>query len=119
MESSLTPFYQIVGPVAITIVLIMFLAGVGKMAIEILVRGYAILRVHGCGVWMIAAFWLFHLAMAPFNYGWELGDKAGKGVGKAMEVEASANTARKSDPQEIIVGNFDPEENENAIPWRS
>ena len=70
---------------------------------------------------MIAAFWstLFHLAMAPFNYGWELGGKAGKGVGKAMEVEASVNTARKRDPQETIVGNFEPEENENAIPWRS
>jgi len=117
----LIPLYHIVGPVAITIMLIMFLAGVGKMALEILVRGYAILCMHGCGLWMIAAFWsiLFHLAMAPFNYGWELGGKAGKGVGKAMEVEAAANTARKREHHEIIVSNFETEENETANPWRS
>ena len=46
----LIPLYRIMGPVAITIMLIMFLAGVRKMAIEVLVRGYAILCVHGCGL---------------------------------------------------------------------
>ena len=91
------------------------------MALEILVRGYAILCVHGCGLWMIAAFWstLFHLAMAPFSYSWELGGKARKGVGKAMEVEAAANTAKKRDHHEIIFNYFETEENETAIPWRS
>ena len=95
----LIPLDCTVGPVAITIMLIMFLAGVGRIALEILMRGYAILCVHGCGLWMIAAFWstLFHLAKAPFNYGWELEGKAGKGVGKAMEVEAAANSARKQE----------------------
>jgi len=117
----LIPLYQTLGPVAITITLIMFLAEVGKMALEILVQGYAILRVHVCGLWMIAAFWstLFHLAMAPFNYGWELGGKAGKGVGKAMEVEAVANSAKKCDLHETMVGHFESGENETAIPWRS
>jgi len=70
---------------------------------------------------MIAAFWsmLFHLAMAPFNYGWELGGKAGKGVGKAMEVEAVANSAKKCYQYETMVGHFESREDETTIPWRS
>ena len=36
-----------------------------------------------------------------------------------MEVEAVANTAKKRDHHEIIVTNFEPEENETAIPWTS
>jgi len=111
--------YRIVGPVAITIMLIMFLVGVGKMAIEVLVRGYTFLSLHRCGLWMFKAFWspLFHLAMTPFNYGWDLGGKAGRGVGKAMEVEAEANAARRRNLQWATADSANQKTGDDTGPW--
>jgi len=55
--------------------------------------------------------------MRPFNYGWELGGKAGRGVGKEMEVEAEANAARRRDTPEATEGSGGQNADVDANLW--
>ncbi len=47
--------------------LVLFLVGILRMLLDIVIRAIAIARVLGCGWWLMGAFWgtLFQVAVAP------------------------------------------------------
>ncbi len=48
----------------------LFLMGILRMTLDIVIRAIAIARVRSCGWWLIAAFWgnLFQVAVAPVQW---------------------------------------------------
>jgi hypothetical protein len=51
----LMPLYRLVGSTAVIIILIMFIVGMVRMLLDIMVRTIVISRVRGCGFWMFGA----------------------------------------------------------------
>ncbi len=48
----LIPLYRLIGPTAVIVILVMFIVGMARMLIDILVRAIIIARVRGWGFWM-------------------------------------------------------------------
>jgi hypothetical protein len=61
----LVPMYRVIGPTAAVALLILLLVGVVRMLVDIVVRAIAIVRVRGCGWWLIGAFWGAHCSTWP------------------------------------------------------
>jgi hypothetical protein len=63
----LIPMYRVIGPTAAVALLVLFLVGILRMLLDIVIRAIAIARVQGCGWWLMGAFWgtLFQVAVAP------------------------------------------------------
>jgi hypothetical protein len=51
----LIPLYRLIRPAAVIVILIMFIVGMVRMLLDILVRAIVIARVRGCGFWMFGA----------------------------------------------------------------
>ncbi len=66
----LVPIYRVIGPTAAVALLKLFLMGILRMTLDIVIRAIAIARVRGCGWWLIGAFWgnLFQVAVAPVQW---------------------------------------------------
>jgi hypothetical protein len=64
----LIPLYRLIGPTAVIVILVMFIVGMARMLIDILVRAIIITRVRGWGFWMFGALWdtAFQVAVSPF-----------------------------------------------------
>jgi hypothetical protein len=64
--------YQVIGPTAAVALLVLFLVGILRMLLDIVIRAIAIARVRGCGRWLMGAFWgtLFHVAVALGSGQW-------------------------------------------------
>jgi hypothetical protein len=58
--------YQVIGPTAAVALLVLFLAGILRMLLDIVIRAIAIARIRSCGWWLMGAFWgtLFQVAVA-------------------------------------------------------
>jgi hypothetical protein len=79
VEYRLILLYRLIGPTAVMI-LVMFIVGMARMLIDILVRAIIIARVRGWGFWMFGALWdtAFQVAVSPFRWAVEKG-KEGAG----------------------------------------
>ncbi len=53
----LVPLYRLLGPTAMIAILVLFLVGIIRMMLDIVVRAIAIARVRGCGLWLLGARW--------------------------------------------------------------
>ncbi|MFN9905667.1 MAG: hypothetical protein ACK56F_06000, partial [bacterium] len=53
----LVPLYRYIGPTATMALVILFLIGVVRMLLDIVIRAVAIAKVRGCGWWLMGAFW--------------------------------------------------------------
>ncbi len=53
----LVPMYRLIGPTAVIALLVLFLVGILRMLLDIVVRAIAITKVRGCGWWLMGAFW--------------------------------------------------------------
>ena len=53
----LVPMYRVIGPTAAVALLVLFLVGILRMLLDIVVRAIAIAKVRGCGWWLMGAFW--------------------------------------------------------------
>ncbi len=51
------PLYRLIGPTAVIVIVVMFIVGMARMLIDILVRAIIIARVRGWGFWMFGALW--------------------------------------------------------------
>jgi type VI protein secretion system component VasK len=62
--------YRVIGPTAVVALLVLFLVGILRMLLDIVIRAIAIARVRGCGWWLMGAFLgtLFQVAVAPVSY---------------------------------------------------
>ncbi len=65
-----------IGPTATLALLVLFLVGILRMLLDILIRAIAIGRIRGCGWWLMGAFWgtLFLVAVAPVQWAMAKGD---------------------------------------------
>ena len=46
-----------IGPTAEVALLVLFLVGILRMLLDIVIRGIVIARIRGCGWWLMGAFW--------------------------------------------------------------
>jgi hypothetical protein len=49
----LVPMYRLIGPAATIALLVLFLVGIVRMLLDIVVRAIAIAKVRGCGWWLM------------------------------------------------------------------
>jgi hypothetical protein len=66
----LIPPYRLIGPTAVIIILIMFIVGMVRMLLDILVRAIVIVRVRLCRFGMFGALWdtAFQDAVSPIRW---------------------------------------------------
>jgi hypothetical protein len=53
----LVPRYRLIGLMAAEALLILFLVGILRMTLDIMIRAIAMARVRGCGWWLMRTFW--------------------------------------------------------------
>ncbi len=87
----LIPLYKLIGPTAVIVILVMFIVGMARMLIDILVRAIIIARVRGWGFWMFGALWdtAFQVAASPFRWAVEKGKEGAGRIRNQMEARAA------------------------------
>ncbi len=102
----LIPLYRLIGPTAVIVILVMFIVGMARMLIDILVRAIIIARVRGWGFWMFGALWdtAFQVAVSPFQWEVEKGKEGAGGIRNQMEARAAYVPGQ---PQEEGPGNVE------------
>jgi hypothetical protein len=87
----LIPLYRLIGPTAVIVILVMFIMGMARMLLDILVRAVIIARVRGCGFWMFGALWdtAFQVAVSPFRWAVEKGKEGAGRIRNQMEAQAA------------------------------
>ena len=95
------PMYRYIGPTATMALVILFLIGVVRMLLDIVIRAVAIAKVRGCGWWLMGAFWgtLFQMAVAPVQWAVAKGHNIGKKVSYRMTTEAARLEIEDSEAQ--------------------
>ena len=95
------PMYRYIGPTATMALVILFLIGIVRMLLDIVIRAVAITRVRGCGWWLMGAFWgtLFQIAVAPVQWAVAKGHNIGKKVSYQMTSEAARVEIEDSETQ--------------------
>ncbi len=73
------------------VILVMFIVGMARMLIDILVRAIIIARVRGWGFWMFGALWdtAFQVAVSPFRWAVEKGKEGAGRIRNQMEARAA------------------------------
>jgi hypothetical protein len=105
----LVPMYRLIGPTAAITLLVLFLVGILRMLLDIVVRAIAIAKVRGCGWWLMGAFWgtLFQIAVAPVQWAMAKGHNIGKTVSYQMTAEAARLEIEDNEAQRLTVGEMD------------
>jgi hypothetical protein len=87
----LVPKYRVIGLTAAVALLVLFLAGILRMLLDIMIRAIEIARIRGCGWWLMGAFWgtLFQVAVAPVQWGMAKGHTVGRAVTYQITAEAA------------------------------
>ncbi len=73
------------------VILVMFIVGMARMLVDILVRAIIIARVRGWGFWMFGALWdtAFQVAVSPFRWAVEKGKEGASRIRNQMEARAA------------------------------
>jgi hypothetical protein len=100
--SSLIPLYRFVGPFAVTIMLGMFVLGIVKTIIDVIIRTVMIYKVRGPGWWLATAMWAvpFQVAMTPLRWITNTADDVTERVNIEMERTAITEELRRVRRQE-------------------
>ena len=53
----MVPMYRVIGPTAAVALLVLFLVGILRMLLDIVIRAIAIARIRGCGWLLMGDFW--------------------------------------------------------------
>ncbi len=87
----LISLYRLIGPTEVIVVLVMFIVGMARMLIDILVRAIIIARVRGWGFWMFGALCdtAFQVAVSPFRWAVEKGKEGAGQIRNQMEARAA------------------------------
>jgi hypothetical protein len=87
----LIPLYRLIGPTAVIVILLMFIVGMARMLVDILVRTIIIARVRGWGFWMLVALWdtAFQVSVSPFRWAVEKGKEGAGRIRNQMEARAA------------------------------
>jgi hypothetical protein len=105
----LIPRYRVIGPIAAVALLVLFLVGILRMLLDIVIRAIAIARVQGCGWWLMGAFWgtLIQVAVAPVQWAMAMGHTIGKRVPYQMTDEAVRLKIEDSEAQRLTIEEVD------------
>jgi hypothetical protein len=105
----LVPMYRFIGPAATIALIVLFLVGIVRMLLDIVVRAVAIAKVRGCGWWLMGAFWgtLFQVAVAPVQWAMAKGHNIGKTVSYQMTAEAARLEIEDNEAQRLTDGEMD------------
>jgi hypothetical protein len=87
----LIPLYRLISRTAVIVILIMFIVGMARMLLDILVRAVIIAKVRGCGFWMFGALWdtAFQVAVFPIRWAVEKGREGAGRIKNQMEAQAA------------------------------
>jgi hypothetical protein len=87
----LIPLYRLVGPTGVIIILIMFILGMVRMLLDILMRVIIIARAHGCVFWMFGALWdtAFQVEVSLIRWAVEKGRVSSGRIKNQMEACAA------------------------------
>jgi hypothetical protein len=85
--------------------LVLFLVGILRMLLDILVRAITIAKVRGCQWWLMGAFWgtLFQVAVVPVQWAMAKGHNIGKTVSYQMTAEAARLEIEDSEAQRLTI----------------
>ena len=97
---SFIPLYRVLGPLSMTVILVLFVWSLLRVLVTIAMRAYAIHRAKGVGMWLLGACWSlpFQLLMSPFRWASEAAEDIADRVGTEMECQAAHEEARKGYP---------------------
>ncbi len=109
MGYHLVPMYRVIGPTAAVALLVLFLVGILRMLLDIVIRAIAIARVRGCGWWLMGAFWgtLFQVAVAPVQWAMAKGHTIGKTVAYQMTAMAARLEIEDAEVQRLTIEEVD------------
>jgi hypothetical protein len=81
----------VIGPTAAVALLVLFLVGILRMLLDILIRAIAIARIRGYRWWLMGAFWgtLFQVAVASVQWAMAKGNTISKTATYQMTAEAA------------------------------
>jgi hypothetical protein len=87
----------------------LFLVGILRMLLDIVIRAIAIARVRGCGWWLMGAFLgtLFQVAVAPVQWAMAKGHTIGKTVSYQMTAKAARLEIEDSEAQRLTIEEVD------------
>ncbi len=87
----------------------MFLVGILRMLLDIVIRAITIARIQGCGWWLMGAFWgtLFQVAVGPVQWAIAKGHTIGKTVTYQMTMEAARLKMEDSKAQRLTIEEVD------------
>jgi len=93
------PLYRFLGPISITIILILFVIGLVRILGTFIFRVLVLVSLHGCGVWVLGAVWgaLFQILVSPIRWA----DKAAKEVADRVEEHVNAPGATLYPQQQL------------------
>jgi hypothetical protein len=94
---SFIPFYWIMGPLAMTIPFLIFIRGLVRLVVTIIMLAFAIYRLRWAGLWMLGAFWSlpFQLIITPFRWASGAAAEIADRVGTRMECHAHHKNVRR------------------------
>jgi hypothetical protein len=97
--------YRVIGPTAAVALLVLFLVGILRMLLDIVIRAIAIARIRGCRWWLMGAFWgtLFQVAVAPVQWAMAKGHPTGKTVTYQMTAEATRLEMEDAEAQRLTI----------------
>ena len=100
----LIPLYRLIGPTAVIVILVMFILGMARMLVDILVRAIIIARVRGWGFWMFGALWdtAFQVAVSPFRWAIEKGKEGAGRIRNQMEARAAYTPGQPQEGQDNV-----------------
>src|SRR5450830_1313255 len=94
---SLIPLYRFLGPVAATVIMVLFLVSLVKTILDVIIRTYFLYRAKGPGLWLFTALWAvpFQVAISPLRWAANAADKVTSRVTKEMERTVNKEVARR------------------------
>jgi hypothetical protein len=103
------PMYRVIGPTASVALLVLFLVGIFRMLLDILIRAIAIARIRGCRLWLMGAVWgtLFKVAAAPVQWVMVKGHTISKTVTYQMTAEAARLEMEDAEAQRLTIEEVD------------
>jgi hypothetical protein len=101
--------YWVIGSTAAVALLVLFLVGILRMLLDIVIRAIAIARIRGRGWLLMRAFWdtLFQIAVAPVQWTMVKSHTIGKTVTNQMTAEAARLEMEDSEAQRLTIEEVD------------
>ena len=85
MGMSFIPLYRFFGPMSMSVLMILFVVGIVRITITVVVRAVILVRARGCGPWVLGSLYgaFFQFFLTPFAWA----DSLATGVAQRMDQE--------------------------------